>query len=60
MKTLRIRKLTSEWHPFGGIATAVFFIDGKRFTNTQTGTSERQAKINARLGAQSFFNAITK
>lgn len=55
---LTVRKIETAWHPFGGKATVTAFVNGRKITNSQTGTSEKQAAINAKLGALSFANAL--
>ena len=55
---LTVRKIETSWHPFGGKATVTAFVNGRRFVNTQTGTSEKQAAINAKLGCISNANAL--
>ncbi len=55
---LTVRKIETAWHPFGGKATVTAFVNGRKITNTQTGTSQKQAVVNAKLGALNFANAL--
>ena len=55
---LTVRKIVTDWHPFGGKASVTAFVNGRKIMNHQTGTSKRQATINAKIGALSFANAL--
>lgn len=55
---LTVRKISTAWHPFGGKATVTAVVNGRKITNSQAGTSQQQATINAKLGALNFANAL--
>jgi hypothetical protein len=55
---LTVRKIETSWHPFGGRAKVTAFVNGHKITNSQTGTSQSQAVINAKLGALNFANSL--
>ena len=55
---MTVRKISTDWHPFGGKASVTAFVAGRKIMNHQTGTSRAQAAVNAKLGALSFANAL--
>jgi len=54
---LTLRKIETRWHPYGAEATVTISVNGQTIKNTQLGTSEHHATINAKFGALNWANA---